>query len=32
MKNVLFEKLWNEWHFVEYKTEIMNHVFKILQI
>jgi hypothetical protein len=33
MKKVLFEdrelKLLNKWHFVENKTEIMQHVFKM---
>jgi hypothetical protein len=33
MKNVLFEEkktiLRNKWHFVENKTEIMQHILKI---
>jgi hypothetical protein len=33
MKKYLFEqkkiKLWNNWHFVENKTEIMQHALKM---
>ena len=33
MKNILFElkkiKLWNKWHFVENKPEIMQHALEI---
>jgi len=36
MKNVSFEqkmiKLWNKWHFVKNKTEIMHHVWKMQYI